>query len=398
MAKKKILVIMPSLFIGGAERSLLGLLESFDYVETEVSLFLYRHEGEFLKYIPEQVHVLPPMSEYSTFDVPIKSLLFSRRMPFALARLAGKVAMALHCHITGEKAGVWMPMQYISRFLQPLLPKISGQYDLGIMFLGVADTLVNKVDAKVKATWCHTDYDSLYPNKKMDEDVYSKLDWVVNVSQSCTRIFVEHYPQFQEKAITIENILAENLIRQEAQEPVINFGDGEEIRLLSIGRFNEIKNFHNVPVFCKALRQQGLNVHWYIIGYGMDEQRIRTAIRDQGMEKYVTILGKKDNPYPYIAACDLYVQPSLLEGKSVTVREAQMLNRPVVITRYPTSASQLEDGVDGVIVPLDNQGCVQGIAELLAVPQRMSDLSAACSARNYSNATEIIKIYQLIED
>ena len=56
--KKKILFIMPSMFIGGAERSLLGLLEALDYSKVDVSLFLYRHEGEFLKYIPKEVHIL----------------------------------------------------------------------------------------------------------------------------------------------------------------------------------------------------------------------------------------------------------------------------------------------------------------------------------------------------
>lgn len=53
------------------------------------------------------------------------------------------------------------------------------------------------------------------------------------------------------------------------------------------------------------------------------------------MQERVIILGKKDNPYPYMRACDLYVQPSRYEGKAVTVREAQLLGKPVVITTMP---------------------------------------------------------------
>ena len=98
------------------------------------------------------------------------------------------------------------------------------------------------------------------------------------------------------------------------------------------------------------------------------------------------LLGRRDNPYPYIAACDLYVQPSRYEGKSVAAREAQMLGKCVVITAYPTSASQLEDGVDGVIVPLDNAGCAAGIAALLADAGRRRRISAECSRRDYSNS------------
>ena len=85
--KKKILFIMPSMFIGGAERSLLGLLGSIDYSNYEVSLFLYRHEGEFLELIPKEVQVLSVMPEYGTFDVPIKELLLSKKWKYGVARL-----------------------------------------------------------------------------------------------------------------------------------------------------------------------------------------------------------------------------------------------------------------------------------------------------------------------
>ena len=362
---------MPSMFIGGAERSLLGLLESFDYTKVEVSLFLYRHEGEFLKYIPAQVHLLPELPQYRTFDVPIKSLLFSTKAVFGAARVLSKVAMRLHCMFSHEKSGVWMSMQYISKYLQPLLPQIPGSYDLGIMFLGVADTLLNKVDAKVKMAWCHTDYDSLYPNKKMDAEVYEKIDYIVNVSDACTDIFKRFYPQFRDKAITIENILAKRMILKEADAQIEDASFDRWPVLLSIGRFSEIKNFHNIPYFCRYLHEHGIPARWYIIGYGADEARIREAIVAEHMEDHVSILGKKDNPYPYIKRCDLYVQPSLLEGKCVTVREAQMLGKPVAITRYATSGSQLEDGVDGVIVPMDNEGCAASIAALLRDPQKL---------------------------
>ena len=81
----------------------------------------------------------------------------------------------------------------------------------------------------------------------------------------------------------------------------------------------------------------GLDVTWYLIGYGGDEMLIRQKIAEAGMQDRVIILGKKDNPYPYMRACDLYVQPSRYEGKAVTVREAQLLGKPVVITDYATS-------------------------------------------------------------
>lgn len=395
--KKKILFIMPSMFIGGAERSLLGLLEAIDYTQYDVSLFLYRHEGEFLTYIPDQVNLLPPMKEYGTFDVPIRSLLFSRRWRFGLARLISKAALKIHCLISGEKKGVWMSMQYTARYLLPLLPEIPGEYDLGVMFLGVADPLIHQVKAKKKVTWCHTDYDTLYPNKGMDRKTYEAVDHVVFVSDACREKMTRFYPALTDKTRVIENILGEKLLLQQAEVPVKDMPHLDDgYRLLSIGRFSEAKNFDNVPDICKSLLDAGLHVKWYLIGYGGDEELIRQKILEAGMEEHVILLGKKENPYPYIKACDLYVQPSRYEGKCVTVREAQTLGKPVVITRYATSASQLEEGVDGVIVPMDNAGCAAGIADLLRDPARMERLSQTCKSRDYSNRHEVEKLYQIV--
>ena len=393
--KKKILFIMPSMFIGGAERSLLGLLESIDYSKAEVSLFLYRHEGEFLRFIPPQVKLLPPMEAYATFDVPIKSLLLSRRAVFGAARLMAKLRMRLHCLLSKEKRGVWMSMQHTARMLQPLLPRIPGKYDLAVMFLGVGDTLVNKVDARVKLTWCHTDYDTLCPDRRMDLQTYEKVDGIVGVSEDCAKKIRRHYPEFSHKIMTIENVLARELIRNQAREPISDMPDGG-LRLLSVGRFSSAKNFDNVPDICRRIRETGLDVKWYLIGYGGEENLIRAKIAESGMQDHVIVLGMRDNPYPYIANCDLYVQPSRFEGKCVTVREAQVLEKPVVITRYATSASQLTEGVDGIIVPMDNEGCAAGIARLLRDPEKMKQLSEACRRGDYANTEQAEKLMELI--
>ena len=74
-----------------------------------------------------------------------------------------------------------------------------------------------------------------------------------------------------------------------------------------------------------------------------------------------------------------------------------MLGKPVVITRYATSKDQLEDGVDGIIVPMDHEGCAEGIATLLRNPDKMAQLSACCRQRDYTNAGEINKLCALME-
>ena len=114
------------------------------------------------------------------------------------------------------------------------------------------------------------------------------------------------------------------------------------------------------------------------------------------MEEHVIILGKKDNPYPYIKACDIYVQPSRYEGKSVTVREAQILCKPVVVTDYPTASSQIINGKDGVIVSLDNEGCTRGILDLINNKELQKSIIAHLQTHDYGNELEVNKIYSLL--
>ena len=396
--KKKVLIIMPSMFIGGAERSLIGLLDAFDYDSYDVSLFLYRHEGEFLPYINKSVHILPEMEEYRTFDVPIKSLLFSRKFIYGLRRLKAKVDQRIHAYSHPDENGLWMHLQKISGNLQSILADIPGRYDLGIMFLSVPDTLVNHVDAKVKICWNHTDYTIQGPDIKYDHTIYDQLDGIVSVSSKSRDQFLKVYPEYAGKAFVIENVLSEDLLLKQSMEPVNDMNsDPDQIKILSIGRYCEAKNFDNVPDICRRVLNNGINIKWFIIGYGGDETLIKNKIRDCKMENNVILLGKKNNPYPYIKNCDVYIQPSRYEGKSVTVREAQILGKPVIVTNYATASDQLTDGYDGLIVPLENEQCALAISKILKNKELLEKISANTLKKDYTNRLEILKIYDLLQ-
>lgn len=170
------------------------------------------------------------------------------------------------------------------------------------------------------------------------------------------------------------------------------------MNLLSIGRYCTAKNYDNVPDITRRMKKSGIkDLKWYIIGYGGSEALIRQKIAEAGMEDHVILLGKKDNPYPYIKACDIYVQPSRYEGKSITVREAQILCKPVAVTAFPTAPSQIQDGVDGVIVPLDNEGCARGLADFIVDKALQSRIIEYLRTHDYANTAEVNKIYDLLK-
>ena len=154
-----------------------------------------------------------------------------------------------------------------------------------------------------------------------------------------------------------------------------------------------------MPDIAKRIVDAGFpDLHWYIIGYGGEEGLIRRKIAEAGMLDHVILLGKKENPYPYIKACDIYVQPSRYEGKSVTVREAQILCKPVIVTNYPTAGSQIRDGKDGIIVQMDNENCARGIVEVMKNQELLKSIPQYLLSHDYGNEQEVEKIYDILAD
>ena len=73
-----------------------------------------------------------------------------------------------------------------------------------------------------------------------------------------------------------------------------------------------------------------------------------------------------------------------------------MLGKPVIITAYPTSGSQIEDRKTGYIVPLETEACAAEMAALLQDAENAARVAAICKERDFSGSSEIQKIYQLI--
>ena len=396
---KDLLIFTHGMAIGGVERALLGLLNSLATTRCQTDLFLMRHYGALLQYIPKNINLLPEKKQYASLEIPLVTTIKRGQFGVAWGRLYGRVCSKLREKELGYCGGSLIPLEYSHKYTKFAMPAISSnEYDCAISFMTPHYFVAEKVRAKQKIAWIHTDYTHVNVDVTSELAMWSKYDRIASISDAVTESFLKVFPSLASRIVLIENILPEKLVRTDATADVsAEMPDDGTVRLLSIGRFSSAKNFDNVPDICRRLLEMGLAVKWYLIGYGGDEALIRRKITESGMEEHVMILGKKDNPYPYIAACDLYVQPSRYEGKAVTVREAQMLGKPVVITNYATSASQLEDGVDGIVVPMDNAGCAEGIAALLRSPEKMAQLAENCRERDYSNAQEIEKIYNMME-
>lgn len=418
--KKRIFIAMHYMELGGAEISLIGLLQALDYSKYDVDLFIYSHQGELMQFIPKEVNLLHEIPAYAYIEKPMKEALLHGHIGVIAARLWAKWQFKRYLRRIGktESAAVF---QYIGNTVTKVLPSLYkyGEYDLAISYLNPHNIVRDKVLAKKKICWIHTDYTQIDINVEQELPIWASFDHIISISPDVTKSFVQVFPSLKDRIVEMENILSPNFVRSRAEEFEVDFNDNvndnenpdeiKYINLLSVGRFCEAKNYDNVPDICSRINSKlatdskhytlnsKLSIRWYLIGWGGDEQLIRQKIVESGMEEIVIILGKKSNPYPYIKACDIYVQPSRYEGKSVTVREAQMLCKPVVVTDYPTASSQIQDDVDGVIVPLDNERCAKGIADFILYKEQQKRITEYLYTHDYGNLEEVKKIDKLLE-
>lgn len=395
--KKKIIILMHYMELGGAEMALLGLLHALDPKRVDVDLFVYSHQGPLMNYIPKYVNLLPENKSYAMIERPIKDAIMKGQIGVAFGRLLAKYRHAKYRKQHPAEGDDISIMQYIGNAVTPFLPEINPytEYDLCISFLIPHNIGISKVNAKKRLAWIHTDYATVDINAGQELPIWAGYDYIASISEDVRKSFLNIFPSLADKVMPIENVMAKDYILSKAEEIDVKGEFKGSLNLLSIGRFCTAKNYDNVPDICRRLVEKRLDLKWYIIGFGGDEALIRSRIMEADMQDRVILLGKKENPYPYIKACDIYVQPSRYEGKSITVREAQMLGKPVIVTNYQTAKSQINEGVDGVIVPMDNEGCAEGIYDFVMNKSLQASIVSYLNTNDFSNLAEVNKIYNL---
>lgn len=387
---KDILIASYDLEVGGVERSLISMLDNFDYDNNKVDLMLYSHTGEFMDLIPKKTNLLDESKQYKTFRMSIFEVFKKSEILIGISRLIARFK---------AKGNGISQMQYIWKYALPFLPKNNKKYDVAISFLWPHYYVAEKVDANTKIAWIHTDYSILDTDVELDLKMWNQFDYIAAVSEDCKKSFLLKYPQLRDKVIVIENITSPDFVKKLSEEKIDDFPRNEDdFNIVSVGRYCEAKGFDNAIKALRILHDRGYkNIKWYIVGYGSDEAMLKELIKENNLEDSFILLGKKINPYPYMKKCDLYAQPSRYEGKAVTVTEAQILGKPIMLTNYATANSQVRNGIDGYITELSIDGVADGIEKLYKDKKLRDLLANNCKNTNYSNSYELDKLYGLID-
>ncbi|MED1089123.1 glycosyltransferase [Bacillus paramycoides] len=396
---KDILVASFDMEVGGVERSLISMLEGFDYKKYDVDLMLYRHQGDFMELVCNKVNLLEEVPQYTTFRKSIGETLKDKEYGIGFSRILSKI----NTRFAGKAKGIvetgYYQMQLMWKYAIPFLPKLDKEYDVAISYLWPHYFVADKVKAKKKIAWIHTDYSTIETDIEMDLKVWNKFDYIVAVSEACKNSFLKKYSALKNKVIVMENITSPQFIRDMANEEIDTpMLLDNRFKVITVARLSHAKGIDNAVRALRILKDKGYeNIAWYVVGYGGDETMIKNLIRDLKLENSFVLLGKQINPYPYIKEADLYVQPSRYEGKAVTVGEAQILAKPVLITNYTTANSQVKNGVDGYITELSVEGIADGIEKLYRDATVREQLANNCSNTDYSNKYELNKLYEIME-
>ncbi|GGD73270.1 glycosyltransferase [Paenibacillus nasutitermitis] len=391
--KKKILFVMNNMNCGGAEKSLVSLLQTIDYSRCEVDLLLFKKAGMFMDQIPEQVRLLEEPRGYAYFDMPVGKALAG-----AVARGRIDIAWSRLCagYVFRREPGRSRCEQRVWKYISRSIPGLAGVYDAAIGFLEKSPVyyVIDKVKARTKIGFIHNDYDKLGMDSVIDQQYFKKLDYIATVSEACINILTERFPMYQSKIVLMHNIISPAVILglAEGESPLPRRG----VTIVSVGRLNYQKGFELAVQACELLVKDGLDIQWYIVGEGEERGRLEQSIKERGLENSVSLTGLLENPYPYIKHCDIYVQTSYFEGRCLTVTEAKILQKPIVSTNFKVIYDQLTDGLNGLIVEQDGVSVYRGVRKLIDNQQLRRHLTDNLRQETLGTEHEIQKLYQWI--
>ena len=393
--KKRVLFVIDSLHSGGAEKSLVSLLNLFDYENYEVDLLTFKEGGLYASLLPKNVILINVPDIFNRMKVSILDLIKRKDFKFALWRVNTSITFRYKAKVTKIKHGA----QLMWTRLNNVIPKLEKEYDIAIAYSQGTPTyyVVEKVVAKKKLCWVNIDYRFAGYNREFDFKYYEKFNNIVAVSNMCTDVLKDVFPEFKDKIITIYDIISENLINNMASEGKGFVDNYKGIRILTIGRLVYQKGYEYAIEAAKYLKDKNIDFIWYVIGEGNLRSELEKMVIEYNLQDNFKFLGIFTNPYPFIRECDIYCQPSRFEGFGLAIAEARILNKPIVATNFDIVYDQIRDGENGLISEMNGYSVSKNIERLIEEKNLKREIINNMRMEQVGTEDEIKKVLKLLE-
>lgn len=365
--KKKILFGITSLTLGGAERVLVDTVNKL-YEKYDITIFSIYDNGELKKELNENIKFkvlyncrYDELSKLQKLWIPIKILLFGK---FIYSK------------------------------------KIKQDYDVEISFLEgpITRLFSTKNNETRKIAWIHNDIKKVFGigiksklKRNIDKRIYTKYNDLVFVSNDNMEKFKEIYNDINtENMHVIYNYIDSRLVIEKSQEH-IDFGQVGERKFVTVCRLVEQKALDRLIKIHSRLIKNGYSHKFYIIGDGPEKEKLNILIEKEKVENTFILLGKKENPYPYIKQADYFCLLSYFEGYGMVLEEAKILNKRIIIT--DTAARESIEGYKNCVILDNNEEWIyNGLLKIL----KENDDKSVDFEYEYNNYDKIQKIIDLV--
>lgn len=373
---------MGSMHFGGAERVLVDVLNNIDYARYDVTLLLMYGGGTLLSQLPKEVCVV---SAFKTADKA------------KWIELVMKISNSVYGLI-----------------LDRAMRKAVGnrRFDIAVSFLeGTAARMHYILDnvADHNYSWVHCNFEQFkwYLNFmpcKMLNRFYSRLDGVAAISDVAADAFCRVVPT-SAPVRTIYNVANLERIQSLGSDGAIRMGTKYEVCM--VGRLIPVKGHILAIDAIKLLRDRGIDAGLRIVGDGpvmaqvqayaaqkFNPKNISTPHSASVDSPIVSFVGFSENPYKFIASCDVMLIASETEGLGMTAVEAMALGKTVVSTDIDGPRELLEGGYGYLC-----QRTSRAISEAIAISfcQPIDPDVARHRAADFSPKSILSKIYEFID-
>lgn len=333
---KKILFFIPNLMHGGAEKVLVNLVNNLDRDKYDITLQTIFDVGVNKQYLNKDIK----------YKYVFKKLFRGSTTIFKI---------------------------FSPKFLYKYI--IKDKYDIVISYLeGPTARIISGCPYNSKkVSWIHIEMndEQKFALGFRDGDearkCYSKFDEIICVSNTVKQIFLETSKLNESKVEVLYNTNETDQILEKSKDAVVDIAfDKDTVNICSVGKITGTKGYDRLARVHKKLIDEGLNHHIYILGIGEDEDKINKYIKENNLQDTYTLLGFRDNPYKYVAKCDLFVCSSLREGFSTAVTESLVVGTPVVSTLCSGAQELLGYNNEyGLVVENSEDGIYNGMKKLL---------------------------------
>lgn len=388
---KRVLFVVDEKRMGGVSILLEDMLHQLDLKKYHIDILVLHNVGEMFQNLPKEVRVISGTKYFNAVDIPMKHVLKSKNIKLIYRKLK---------LIFDMKTG------FIKKKIVKERKKIlMEEYDVEIAFKdGFTAIFTAYGDSKKKIHWLHYEYNKLNPNgnyPKLFFDVLPRFDKIVAVSKNVMNYFNKIY-HLEDKTMVISNLIDENKIKSRAKEEIndkIEKVDGK-IQFISVGRLHMQKGYARLLDVLKRLKEDKLLDHFILRIYGDGDQKelLQNKIITYGLESYVSLEGKRINPFPYVSNSDMFILSSIYEPFGLVIVEAMTLGIPVLATDNAATQEIINHEKNGYIVENSEEGLYQGLKKMIENPSLIKEYSEALLSYHYPIETIVKQIESILED